>query len=146
MSAPDIPDKYTINSTAALSGSLDLDLDNIRIKELAPISSIAALSGSLDFGLDNIRIKELAPISLTSTSTLTSTGTMDIGLDDIRIKELPRIDLNVVTAMKPTRVHLPVNLRFGLCTLGVELLAFHVCGESMVVVEDYVPHKTEVCV
>jgi hypothetical protein len=40
---------------------------------------------------------------------------------------------------------MPVNLRFGLCTFGVEVLAFSICGESMVVVEDYVPHATEAC-
>lgn len=121
-----IPDKYTINSTTAVSGALDLDLDNIRIKEIAPISLTSTST-------------------LTSDSKLTSTSKVDMGLDDIRIKELPRIDLHVETAMKPTRIHFPVNLRFGLCTLGIELLAFCVCGESMVVVEDYVPHKTEVC-
>jgi hypothetical protein len=126
MSAPKIPDKYTINSTMAVSGGLDLDLDNIRIKEIAPISLTSTST-------------------LTSDSKLTSTSKVDMGLDDIRIKELPRIDLHVETAMKPTRIHFPVNLRFGLCTLGIELLAFCVCGESMVVVEDYVPHKTEVC-
>lgn len=118
MSAPDIPSNYTINSTTTVGGALDLDLDNIRIKEVAPI---------------------------TLTSKLTSDSKVDMGLDDIRIKELPRIDLHVETAMKPTRIHFPVNLRFGLCTLGIELLAFCVCGESMVVIEDYVPHKTEVC-
>lgn len=121
-----IPDKYTINSTTAVSGALDLDLDNIRIKEIAPISLTSTST-------------------LTSDSKLTSTSKVDMGLDDIRIKELPRIDLHVETTMKPTRIHFPVNLRFGLCTLGIELLAFCVCGESMVVVEDYVPHKTEVC-
>lgn len=121
-----IPDKYTINSTTAVSGALDLDLDNIRIKEIAPISLTSTST-------------------LTSDSKLTSTSKVDMGLDDIRIKELPRIDLHVETAMKPTRIHFPVNLRFGLCTLGIELLAICVCGESMVVVEDYVPHKTEVC-
>ena len=126
MSAPKIPDTYTINSTMAVSGGLDLDLDNIRIKEIAPISLTSTST-------------------LTSDSKLTSTSKVDMGLDDIRIKELPRIDLHVETAMKPMRIHFPVNLRFGLCTLGIELLAFCVCGESMVIVEDYVPHKTEVC-
>jgi hypothetical protein len=126
MSAPKIPTSYTINSTATLGGALDLDLDNIRIKEIAPIT---LTSNS----------------TLKSESKLTSDSKVDLGLNDIRIKELPRIDLHLQTAMKPTRVHFPVNLRFGLCTLGIELLAFCVCGESMVVVEDYVPHKTEVC-
>jgi hypothetical protein len=124
MSAPEIPTNYTITSTATLAGALDLDLDNIHIKELAPIT--------------------LTPITITPV-TLTTHSDLDMGLDDIRIKELPRIDLHVETAIKPTRVHFPVNLRFGLCTFGVELLAFCICGESMVVVEDYVPHKTEVC-
>ncbi len=127
MSAPKIPTNYTINSTATLGGALDLDLDNIRIKEIAPISLTTNST-------------------LQSDSKLTSDSKVDMGLNDIRIKELPRIELHVQTAMKPTRVHFPVNLRFGLCTLGIELLAFCVCGESMVVVEDYVPHKTEVCV
>ena len=126
MSSPKIPTSYTITSTATLGGALDLDLDNIRIKELAPIN---LTSNS----------------SLRSESKLTSDSKVDMGLNDIRIKELPRIDLNLQTAMKPTRVHFPVNLRFGLCAMGIELLAFCVCGESMVVVEDYVPHKTEVC-
>jgi hypothetical protein len=132
MSAPDIPDKYTINATTAVSGSLDLDLDNIRIKEIAPISLTSTSTVTSDS-------------KLTSTSTLKSDSKVDLGLDNIRIKELPRIDLHVQAAIKPTRVHFPVNLRFGLCTLGVEVLAFCVCGESMVVVEDYVPHTTEVC-
>lgn len=117
MSAPKIRDTYTINPAMALSGGLDLD--NIRIKEIAPIS-LASTS------------------TLTSDSKLTSTSKADMGLDDIRSKELPRIDLHVETAMKPTRIHFPVNLRFGLRTLGIELPAFCVCGESMVVIEDYV--------
>ena len=128
MSAPKIPGPdYTIKSTATLGGALDLDLDNIRIKEIAPISLTS-----------NSTVK--------SDSKLTSESKVDMGLNDIRIKELPRIELHLEAAMKPTRVHFPVNLRFGLSTLGIELLAFCVCGESMVVVEDYVPHKTEICV
>ncbi len=127
MSSPKIPGpNYEIRSWANVSGSLDLDLDNIRIKEIAPIT---LTSNS----------------SLKSDSTLTSESKVDMGLNDIRIKELPRIDLNVQTAMKPTRMHFPVNMRFGLCAMGIEVLAFCVCGESMVVVEDYVPHKTEIC-
>jgi hypothetical protein len=129
MSAPDIPTNYTVTSAVTID--------------------------SLDAGLDNIRIKEIGPVGLTSTSTLTSTNTLnststvtsdskvDLGLDNIQIKELPKIDLQL--AMKPTRVHFPVNLRFGMSSLGMELLTFSVCGESMVVIEDYVPHKTEIC-
>ena len=88
MSAPKIPDTYTINSTTAVSGGLDLDLDNIHIKEIAPISLTSTST-------------------LTSDSKLTSTSKVDMGLDDIRIKELPRIDLHVATAMKPHRRSAP---------------------------------------
>ena len=108
MSSPDIPKDYTM----ALSGSLDMDLDEIRIKELAKI---------------------------------TTDSTVDMGLDNIRIKELPKINMCLELAMKPTRIHFPVNYRFCVNSLGMELLAFNVCGESMVVIEDYVPHKTEIC-
>lgn len=120
MSAPDIPKDYTTKVTFA--GGMGVDLD-----------------------LDNIRIKEIAPTTVTAISSLTSTSTVDMGLDEIRIKELPRIELNLQTSMKPTRVHVPVNLRFGLSSLGMELLAFCICGETMMIVEDYVPHRTEIC-
>ncbi|HLA91435.1 MAG TPA: hypothetical protein VJL28_13495 [Gemmatimonadaceae bacterium] len=103
-----IPSSYSFNTT--MSGGLDMDLDNIRIKEIPKISTESKI---------------------------------DTGLDNIRVKELPRIDIQ--TSMKPTRVHMPVNLRFGVSTLGMELLAFSVCGESMVIVEDYHPHETESC-
>ena len=36
--------------------------------------------------------------------------------------------------MKLTCVHFPVHLRFGLSTIGFELLSFSVCGESMVII------------
>ena len=126
MSAPDIPTSYTVTSTTTLGGSVDVGLDDIRIKELAPIRLTT----------DN---------KLTSESQLTSDSKVDLGLNDIRIRELPRIDLRLETSMKPTRVHFPINLRFGVQSLGMELLAFSICGESMVIVEDYVPHRTEIC-
>jgi hypothetical protein len=114
MSAPNIPDKYTVTVTSSVSGGLDL-------------------------GLDDIRIKEIPTVELKTFSRLR------MGLDDIRIKELPKIDLGVTIAMKPTRIHLPLHLRFCLSSMGMELLAFSICGEGMVVIEDYVPHRTELC-
>ena len=134
MSAPDIPTDYTTKITFAGGMGVDLDLDNIRIKEIAP-TTVTTIS----------RIEEIAPTTVTTISSLTSTSTVDMGLDEIRIKELPKIELSLQTSMKPTRVHVPVNLRFGLSSLGMELLAFCICGETMMIVEDYVPHKTELC-
>lgn len=117
-----IPTSYTIH----LAGGLDMDLDNIHIKEIPTIT----------LNTDN---------KLSSISRIDSNSKVDLGLDNIRIKELPRIDLHLELAMKPTRIHFPVNMKFGLCSMGRELFAFCVCGESMVVIEDYRPHHTEGC-
>ncbi|MGH7499349.1 MAG: hypothetical protein ACREL3_10915 [Gemmatimonadales bacterium] len=127
----DVPTEYTIHST--VSGSVDMGLDDIKIKEIAPITL-------------NTTSQLNSSSSLNSTSKLDSTSKVDMGLDDIRIKELPRIEVGLEMSMKPTRVHFPVNYKFGLNTLGMELLSFVVCGESMVIIEDYVPHRREACV
>jgi hypothetical protein len=66
---------------------------------------------------------------------------VDMGLDNIRINNLP----NIIFGLKPTRVHLPVHLRFGVSALGTELMAFSICGEGMVVIEDYTQHLSERC-
>jgi hypothetical protein len=130
MSAPKIPNPWTINTTTGVSGSLDAGLDDIRIKEIGPIAlaSISTLNSTS---------------TVTSDSKLTSDSKVDLGLDNIKIKELPKIELQF--GMKPTRVHFPVNLQFCLSSLGLQLLTFNICGETMVVIEDYVPHKTEIC-
>lgn len=92
---------------------------------------------SIDPGLDDIRIKEFPINELKSK--------VDLGLDNIRIKEIPRIDLQLEFGMKPTRVHFPVDLKLGLSVLGIEVLNLAVCGESMIIIEKYIPHKAEVC-
>jgi hypothetical protein len=159
-----IPTSYTIN--ADVSGSLDVGLDDIQIKEL-PVITLNSTSSvdlglndiqikelpvitlnstsSVDLGLNDIQIKELPVIALNSASTLTSNSTVDLGLDDIRVKELPPIDLRLQASVKPTRVHFPLNVKLAICSMGHELLSFTVCGETMVVIEDYVPHRTEEC-
>lgn len=119
-----------------LGGGLDLDLDEIRIKELPAeipvirlgVTELPKIRSDLDVDLD---------------ADLDVDADVDLGLDDIRIREIAPICLEV--GLKPTRVHLPVHLTFCLGLLGLDLLSFSVCGESMVVVEDYQPHHTELC-
>ena len=132
MSGPSIPNPWTINTNSSINGSLDVGLDDIQIRQLPAIvlNSTSNLASTSE---------------LTSKSELTSNSTVDLGLDDIRIKELPPVDLRLQTSMKPTRIHFPLNLTLAICGMGTELLSFSVCGESMVVVEDYVPHRTEEC-
>lgn len=130
MSGVSIPSSYTINST--VNGLLDVGLDDIKIQQLPIIvlNSTSTLTSTSD---------------VTTKSQLTSNSTVDLGLDDIRIKELPPIDLRLQISMKPTRIHFPLNMKLAICGMGNELLSFTVCGESMVVVEDYIPHRTEEC-
>ena len=124
----DIPTHYTIDSN--IDGSMDMGLDDIRIKELPKIQ----LSSDSKLTSDS---------KLSSDSKLTSDSKVDMGLDDIRIRELPKIQIEA--SMKPTRIHFPVNMKFGLCAMGTELVSFTICGESMTVIEDYTPHHTEQC-
>ena len=127
-----IPSPFTINSTSSVNGCLDVGLDDIQIKQLPTIvlNSTSSLTSTSE---------------LTTKSEVTSSSTVDLGLDDIRIKELPPIDLRLQTSMKPARIHFPLNITLAICGLGHELLSFSVCGESMIVVEDYFPHRTEEC-
>ncbi|MFN8668790.1 MAG: hypothetical protein U0164_16540 [Gemmatimonadaceae bacterium] len=121
MSSPDIPSEYTTH----------MDL---------------TLAGGVDMGLDDIRINALPPITLNSTSVLTSTSAVTTNNAlSLSVDRLPRIALDVTMAMRPTRISFPVNMKFGVKSMGMELFCFHVCGESMVIVEDYVPRPAERC-
>lgn len=127
MSSPDIPQHYWTDVDLTLGGSVDMGLDDIRINHIAPIT----------LGTTN---------SLTSTSTLTSTSAVTTSNDiSLSVEKLPRIQLDVTMAMRPTRVSFPVNYKFGVKSMGMELFCFHVCGESMMIVEDYVPRPAELC-
>lgn len=79
------------------------------------------------------------------TKPVTTNSTVDLGLDNIHIKELPRIELSTEIGIKPTRIHNPVDLKLCISLLGLEILSFEMCGESMTIIEPYVPHKTEEC-
>jgi hypothetical protein len=125
MSAPDIPTDYTF--TVSVAGAVDVGADDIRVKELPLVR------------LDTIRveaaIKEIPKITIDSTVAL--------GLDNIRIKELPKVELEF--NLKPTRAHYPSHYKFCGSLFGLEIFSFSVCGESMAIVEPYLPHATEMC-
>jgi hypothetical protein len=116
-----------------------------------PFVTISSMNGALDLDLDEIRIKEIPVIRMDNTIkgdsnnpvVLNSNNTVDLGLDNIQITKLPQINLQLST--KPTRVHFPVNYKLGFGTMGMEIFSMNLCGESMVVIEDYIPHSTEEC-
>ncbi len=61
------------------------------------------------------------------------------------IKDIPQIQLSTEMGFKPTRIHNPLHFNFCISLFGLEIVTFGICGESMTIVEPYVPHKTEVC-
>ncbi len=123
------------NVTAGGNVGLDLGLDNVRLRELAPVRVNASIdqipeirtTSQVDLGLDNVR----------------TTSEVDLGLDDIRIRELPRIQFEL--SFRPIRIHLPLNYSFTLQVLGVPLFKFSACGQGMAIAEDYEPRETEKC-
>jgi hypothetical protein len=132
MSAPDIPTNYTMNTT--VGGHLDMDLDEIHIKELPKIVMETAVKELPKIVMETA-IKELPKILTESR--------MDLGLDNIRVEKIAPISLEL--GMKPTRISFPMYNKFCLSFLGLEVLTFSVCGESMIIIEPYVPRETERC-
>lgn len=100
---------------------------------------------TLDVGLDNVRVKELPKIETDSSISVKELPKIevDLGLDDIRIAEFPPLQLEL--GFRPFRLHLPVNFKFCLEVLGVTLFKFSICGEGMAIGEDNQPRQTEQC-
>lgn len=141
-----IPQPFVLHST--IGGALDLDLDNITLKGDADNPVEMRSSSTVDLGLDinnipTIRMENTLKGDSENPVEMKSSSTVDLGLDNIRITELPQINLQL--SSKPTRVHFPVNYKLSFGMLGIEFFSMNVCGESMVVIEDYFPHVTEEC-
>jgi hypothetical protein len=106
------------------------------------------VSGMVDVALNPVHVD---PITITPLSIgITQLPVVQIDVKHVAtipiqlaITQLPLIDMRF--RMWPTRIHFPVNMKFAVCALGKELLSFEVCGESMIVVEDYAPHRMELC-
>jgi hypothetical protein len=134
MSAPDIPTEYTVH----IENVNDDLLGNIRIKEVQPFTlqgGVTAIKSESKMEGGTNPIKTESKIEGGANSIKTDSS--------ISVMKLPQIDLQF--GMRPTRVHMPVGLKFCVSLLGLPLVSFDVCGESMVIVEDYKPHRTELC-
>ncbi len=129
----DIPTTYTLN----MGGGIDLDLDEIRVKEFPDVTFHT--DSTVNMGLDDIRINAFPDNPLQTKSEV------DLGLDNIQVKALPRLELSTEVSIKPTRVHLPMNYTLSFGLLNLNLFSVSLCGEGMVVVEDYEPRDTERC-
>jgi predicted metalloprotease len=113
---------------------VDAGLGDIRIQQLAPIQV-----GLTQLPTVNLAVKELPLIQTDSKLN----AKIDAGLDNIRITELPPIQLEF--SFKPIRLHFPLNYTFSIELCGFRLFKFSLCGEGMVISEDYQPRKTESC-
>ncbi|HET9934551.1 MAG TPA: hypothetical protein VFQ35_27795 [Polyangiaceae bacterium] len=146
-------DHYTLDFNLAGGGTaVELGID----EAAATLANALTTGVTVKAGLDNIAIKELkasleakitqlVPIDLkiTQLPKIVTDSKVDLGLDNIRIAELPPVQLEL--AVRPVRVHLPLNYTFSLELFGYRLFKFSICGEGMVVTEDYKPHATERC-
>jgi hypothetical protein len=155
-------DHYTLDFNLAGGGtSVELGIDEAATSIANALTTGVTVKAGLDnitvhAGLDNIAIKELkasleakitqlVPIDLkiTELPKIVTDSTLDLGLDNIRIAELPPVQLEL--AVRPVRVHLPLNYTFCLELFGMRLFKFSICGEGMVISEDYKAHATERC-
>jgi predicted metalloprotease len=117
---------------------VDAGLGDIRIQQLAPIQI-----GLTQLPVVNVAVKELPLIQTDSKVDAKLDAKIDAGLDNIRITELPPIQLEF--SFKPIRIHFPLNYSFSIELCGFRLFKFSLCGEGMVISEDYQPRKTESC-
>lgn len=168
----DLPNPWTFN--ANFSGALDLDLDEIRIKELPPVEFRVSELSDFNFRVKelpvivlkaDIGIKELPiirlesnsklDVKLDSTSKLESTSKLDT---TSKLESNSKVDLGLDNirirelptlkfelGFKPVRFHFPINYQWRLTLFGYELFKFNTCGESQVIAEDYVARSTESC-
>ncbi len=121
MGGKSVPTDYKIEST--LKGNVDIDLDNIHIREVAPVTL-------------NTAITNIPPLDIRAAVTQIPTIRLEMA-----IKEIPKLDLDI--GIKPTRVSMPMNTHVCLRVLGLKLLDLSLCGENMLILEPYVPRKAE---
>jgi hypothetical protein len=156
-------DHYTVNFDIGGGGTaIDIGIDELAnaLKEGVTVHAglndihIKELATSLDAKITQLvpievraAITQLVPIevraAITQLPQINTDSKVDLGLDNIRIAEFPPIQLEL--GMRPVRVHLPLNYSFSFELFGFKLFKFSICGEAMVVSEDYKPHATERC-
>ena len=121
---------FTLNGSIGASANVNAD---VGIK--SPLPKITLGVDPITLGLDPVHVV-VDPLSV-------GIGITELPPIRIAITELPLLDFRF--GLRPMRFHFPVNLKLAICLLGKEVLSIGTCGESMVVVEDYVAHHTERC-
>lgn len=140
-----IPDKYTITSKVGGDGStisVDADLDNIRIKELAPIDVTST-------------IKIPDPIVSQSTSSSDADVKVDVEPLEVATDSKSLIDLKPVAVdscqtiklapLPPTHMEQPYSQHFGFTFLGFELFGYTTSGSYRTILNNAGPSSARDC-
>jgi hypothetical protein len=124
-SIPPMPNPWTINSNLSGGAHLDTDLDNIHIKEIAPIDATSTIkvpdpivtksSSDSDAKID----LKVEPLSVTSDSK------SEIDLKPVAVDSCTTIKL---APLPPSRIEQPYSQHFGFTFMGVELFGFNTSG------------------
>jgi hypothetical protein len=141
MSAPDIPNKYTITTNA------DADV-NTTIG--GTITANTNLGGSVTA---NTNLAGSLTMTVLGDAAKPVAAKMDATVD---VKNLPHFTMAdflslIDTLKKPDlRARFPVQLNFGISVFplnlfGIDALQFSICGEPQVILQPYVPNAYERC-
>jgi hypothetical protein len=127
---PSIPNPWTILlGSDGSTISIDSDLDNIHIKEIAPVTV-------------NSNIAVTQPIVTDSNSKSDSTAKVDLTIEPLKVDSTSssEIDLKPVAVdscqtiklapLPPIRIEQPFQQHFGVTFMGVELWGFNMSGKS----------------
>jgi hypothetical protein len=134
---PSIPSNYTVKLGS--DGSvihIDTDLDNIHVKEIAPVTM-------------NSNLAVTRPIVTESTSKSDSTASLDLKIEPLDVKIEPlkaEVDTNSTIDLKPVAVDScqtiklaplppicvdqPYSQHFGFTFMGMEVWGFNISGNS----------------
>jgi hypothetical protein len=126
-SAPSIPSNYTL--TLGGGTHIDTDLDNIHVKEIAPVTV-------------NSNVAVTQPIVTQSTSKSDSTAGLDLKVEPLKVSSDSTSQIDVkplavdscqtlkLAPLPPIKMEQPYSQHFGITFMGMELWGFNISGKS----------------
>jgi hypothetical protein len=115
-STPTIPDPWTFRlGSDGSTISVDADLDNIRLAEIAPITTTSTVNSD-----SNVSLK-VEPLTVTSNSNSTSS----VDLKPVVVDSCQTIK---IAPFPPMRMEQPYSQHFGFVIMGVEVFGFNTSG------------------
>jgi hypothetical protein len=129
-SSVNIPKDYTIGiGGTGTTLSVDADLDNIHLKEIAPVTI-------------NSNVAVTQPIVTDSTSKSDSTASIDLKVEPLKVSSDSTSAIDVkplaidscqtlkLAPLPPIKMEQPYSQHFGVTFMGMELWGFNISGKS----------------